>query len=265
MIKESRKQDIQNRALIGLRVIFIFFGIFFLFTNIVLASSLPLPGRTKVIREEVIEQAGEECKMFFCESELSQEKVSSFYQKELSARGYSLFLNLDTMQMYKKEGKTFMVVVSSNPEGKTNIVLTQGGGLDALGKATRSRNTPDCEDIPNVPVYPGVRCLDSIRMRKMQSLVQRYSVAVDAYRIADFYRQEMPRYGWYIENETDMAQVLSDRREFSGAGATGLDFEGSTQMSFKDNQGVGCVITVMPAIMGSGSMINIMYNESKRQ
>jgi len=251
--------------LIELKIIFILFRIIFLFTNIAVALSLPLPGRTKVIREEVIEQAGQEYKMLFCESELSQEKVSSFYQKELTAKGYSLLLNVDTMQMYKKEGKTFMVVVGSNPEGKTNIVLTEGGALGAFGEAARSRKTPDCEDIPNVPVYPGARCMDSIWMRKMQSLTQRYSVAVDAGQVSDFYRQQMPQYGWYIDNEVDMAQVLEGNGGFAvNGGASGLDFSGATQIFFKDDQGVDCIITVMPAITGSGSMINIMYNENKK-
>ncbi len=258
MIKELQKQDITNRALIKLRAIFILFGIIFLFTNIVFAASLPIPARTEVIREEVVEQGGEEYKIVFCESKLSPEKVNSFYEKKLPALGYSLLFNTDKMKMYKKEGKTFMVVVSINPEGKTNIVLTQGGGFAAIGKAAQSRTTPDCEDFPDVPVYPGARCMASTRMRNMQATAQRFSVAADAYRIVDFYRKEMPRYGWYIDKEVDAPQSLAD------SGMPDVDLSGLEQIFFKNNQGADCVITVMPSITGDGSTMNIMYNESKR-
>lgn len=254
------------RRLIGLRAIFIFLGIIFLSANIVFAASLPVPAGTKVIREENVEQTGREYKMLFCESGLSQEKVISFYRKELSAQGYSILLNTDKMQMYKKEGKTFMVAVSANPEGKTNIILTEGIGLAALGKAAQSGGTPDCEDLPNVPVYPGARCLASTKMKNARSTSQRFSADADAYRIADFYRQQMPRYGWYIDKEVDISQALANRGNSAGGGGLGgLDLEGAAQMSFKDDQGVECVITVMPAVTGKGSTINIIYNESKRQ
>ncbi len=234
------------------KAIFLSLAAILLSVNFALALTLPLPPNSKVVREETAVAGGQDKKVTFCESQSSEEKVSAFYQKELEKKGYSIFMQQPNMKIYTKGDDLFMLLVSSDKE-KTTFILTEA----KTGQAAAADMLQSCEDIASVPVYPGSRCMGSVRLKSSGALSVRYSAPDDAEDVLGFYRAQMPLNGWKLKQETDMGKLLAK----SGAAGMGAGLQGATLLLFKGPKNETCTITLMPTPMGRGALISIMYEE----
>lgn len=228
-----------------------------------LALSLPLPPDTKVIREETVEAGGKEQDVTFCESDLSEEKLSSFYRAELEKRGYSIFMQQGKLGVYMKGDNLFMVMINSAcptcANAKTSIVLTESK-MENTNPAAMLQN---CEEIPSVPAYPGAQCMGSMRMKGAQAKSVRYSAPAETQEVIGFYRSQMPQAGWKLEQETEIGKHLP-REAISGQQmGVSLNLEDAIQLTFKGLKNERCMITLMPSFIGRGTLINIIYEEAK--
>lgn len=245
---------------IKFKITFLILLICFFWVNLALALSLPLPPNTKVIREEVVEAAGQDKQVTFCESDLNEEQVSAFYRKQLESRGYSIFMQQKNLGVYLKGQEMFMVMIGP-PSGtaKTSVILT----TTKMDTAGMPAGPQVCEDIPSIPVYPGAQCLGSMRMKNMRAISAKYSVSAELENVLGFYRSQMLKNGWTLEQEKPMAQYMPKQALSDMTQGGGLNLEGATLMVFKNLKDERGMITLMPAIIGQGTLINITYEEKK--
>lgn len=239
------------------KVIFLLISAIFLSGNFALALTLPLPPNSKVVREEIAEAGGQDKKVTFCESELNEEKVSSFYQRELEKRGYGIFMQQPSMKIYTKGDDLFMLILSSDKQ-KTTFILTEA----KTGQAAAANMLQACEDIPSVAVYPGAQCMGSMRLKSSGAVSVKYSSSKDLEEVLSFYRLQMPVSGWKLEKETDMGKFFANQQP-SGAAGMGMNLQGATMLLFEGLKNERCIITLMPMPMGRGTLISIMYEEKK--
>jgi hypothetical protein len=269
-----KEKGMNGKADFKIKRVFLILLILFFSTKIVLAASFLVPDNTKVIREETIESAGEAQQIAFCESKLSEEEISSFYRKKLEERGYSIFLNQKNLSIYLKGEEMFMIMVAPSGEtGKTSLVLTTG----KMGVGRGPTGPRICEDVPNVPVYPGAQCMSSMRMKNGSAISVRYSASAELGDVIGFYRSQMLNKGWTLEEETPVAQHLYrnmpdenilDGLDLEGAsqleGMLGdLNLEGATLFVFKSLKDEHCMISLGPAPMQESTLINITYEKEK--
>lgn len=221
--------------------------------------ALPLPPNTKIIREEVVETGDDNKDVVFCESTLGEEKIVSFYRNEMEKKGYSIFMQQKNMMIYTKGEDLFMVMLAPVPEGgKTSLILTTSKiKMGSMGQAQ------GCEDLPDVPVYPGAQCMGSMKMRNMRAISSRYTVGVELEEVLNFYRVKMVQYGWTIESEKRMGDNMPGDSLSSTMGGMGVDLSNVTLLVFKKAAGERSTVNLMPNPSGKGTMINITYEEKK--
>lgn len=142
---------------------------------------------------------------------------------------------------------------------KISIILTETkmGGLGGKPQVL------SCEDVPSVPVYPGARCLGSMRLKSSKSVLVRYLASAELEDVRNFYLLRLPQGGWVLEQETNAGEYIP-QQFFPGADAgLNLNLQKSSITIFKSLKNERCTIAFMPSLIGSGTMINITYEEAK--
>jgi hypothetical protein len=233
----------------------------FLISGIGWALSVPLPPETKIIREETAEAGGENKQVTFCSSSLNKEKISSFYRKELEKRGYSIFLQQPQLLVYSKGDNLFLVMLGegSGSGQKTSIVLTES----KMGGFGRKPEDQICEDIPYVPVYPGAQCSGSIRLKSSKSISSRYLASAEVSDIRGFYLLNLQQAGWAIEQEKDAGKFMSPQALPNTGSGISESIKKSIIITFRGLKNERLTVALMPSFIGSGTMINIVYEEAK--
>ena len=252
----------------------LFFIIFFiLFLSKTVFAEAPIPWGAKLIRDDIaVTGNGEERKIASYETKASKQELINYYLKEMPSRGYSLFMNGERNLVFRKAEELVIVAIPPSPGGKTNFMVSTalmkiGSGMTDLYNAKAS-----CEPIPSVPVYPGAGCMASTRLKSGGSRSAAYSVEDSSGVVLDFYRAQMPRYGWQLTKEFDLKDVMLKAAQGQQQAAMSMeqqaaigDFLGNALgMLFTNQRGSGCTLYVVnnPASKGA-SIIRIIYDENK--
>jgi len=223
-------------------------------TGVVWATGLPLPFGTSVIQEEIAEVDGKENKVGIYEVRLNRERVIGFYKKELAKKGYNLFLEQENTAIFLKGNEICLVTATSFGE-KTQFILSRsqrGNQLD--GPAV-------CEEIVSVPVYPGAKCLRSMKMRSGRVHSVNYLISASIEEVLDFYQRNMPLKSWSLEQERDIGEPLSKEAfSYDGSGIV-ESLDTARQLVFKNHKGERCLILVMGSPLSRDTLITITHEK----
>lgn len=105
--------------------------------------------------------------------------------------------------------------------------------------------------------------MGSSRMKKMRAEVVRYSAPAEIKDVLDFYRVQMQQNSWNLEKELAMADYLPQEALSGSSSGVSLNLQGATQLNFTNSQNARCMVTLMPAFTGTGTLINIVYEQAK--
>lgn len=235
----------------------VFFGL--LYSDIAFAG-LPLPRGSQLIRKEIVETDGKEKMFNFYETRLRADEVMSFYKRELTRRGYNLFIEGNNNAIFLKGEEMFMVVVTPGTAGKTQFITTT-----ASTDISIKPQEVVCEDIPSVPVYPGARCMRSMKMGSGKVRSVSYLTKDTVEDALNFYRFNMPGVLWNLEGEMDLGSILSESMPSEDEIGIDLGLSSARQIIFKNSKGASCIISVMNSPVGRSTLINITYDEEPEQ
>ncbi len=244
---------------------------FILFLSEIAFAEVPIPWGAKLIMDDIaVTGSGEERKITSYETKASKQELLNYYLKEMPGRGYKLFMNGEQNLVFSKAEELVLVVVrGSSVEGKTNFIISTASMGSLLNKTNSYGSSAECESIPSVPVYPGARCMNSTRLKSGGSRSATYTTENSISAVIDFYRGQMLRYGWQMENENNFGDMLKAMQEKQqGAMAPEQqevmrDFLGNSRgMNFTNQTGNRCFVQVMNNPMNKGvSLISIVYED----
>lgn len=234
------------------KLIFVLFNV--ILVGVAWAIELPLPSGSRVIQEETAEVDSKGNKVGVYESGLSEERVMSFYKKELARRNYNLFLEQENTAIFLKGNQMCLITVSSTG-GKTQFIVSTAY-TDSLkpGQAV-------CEDIASVPVYPGAKCLRSMKMRAGKVHSVNYSTPASIEEVLDFYQMKMPLSLWSLEQQINVGESLPEEAFSGGSLGIAESLSNAKQLIFGNHKGERCTIMVMDSPFGRQTLINIIYEE----
>ena len=250
----------------------IFFIIsFILFLSEISFAEVPIPWGAKLIRDDIaVTGSGEERRVASYETKASKQELLNYYLKEMPGRGYRLFMNGEQNLVFSKAEELVIVVVPSSQGGKTNFMVSTAPMKALPGKGNSYNSGVNCEPIPSVPVYSGARCMSSTRLRSGGSSSTAYSIEDSASLVLDFYRSQMPRYGWQLEKESSLGDIMSKATQGQQQAeitpdqqAVMRNFIGSARgMFFINQKGNGCFVQVMNNPTNKeASIVSIIYED----
>jgi hypothetical protein len=251
--------------------IIIFTISFILFLSEIAFAGVPIPWGAKLIMDDVaVTGSGEERKITSYETKAGKQELLNYYLKEMPIRGYKLFMNGEQNLVFSKADELVLVVVrGTSAGGKTNFIISTASMGSLVNKTNSYGSSAECESIPSVPVYPGARCMNSTRLKSGGSRSATYTTEESISVVIDFYRGQMQRYGWQIENENNFGDMLKAMQE-KQQGAMTLeqqavmrDFLGNSRgMNFSNQAGNRCFVQVMNNPMNKEvSLISIVYED----
>ncbi|MBU2035246.1 MAG: hypothetical protein KKA59_05680, partial [Candidatus Omnitrophica bacterium] len=163
--------------------------------------------------------------------------------------------------VYSKGDNLFLVMLGGDSAAgqKISIVLTEA----KMGKLGGKLQVQSCEDIPTVPVYPGARCSGSIRLKSSKSISVRYLTSAGLEDVRGFYRLNLQQAGWSIEQEKDVGKFIPPQALPDAGAGLSQGLEKSIIITFRGLKNERLMISLMPSFIGSGTMINITYEEAK--
>ncbi|MBU2221109.1 MAG: hypothetical protein KJ722_00690, partial [Candidatus Omnitrophica bacterium] len=165
------------------------------------------------------------------------------------------------LSIYSKEDKLFLVMLGEGSAGqKTSIILTEA----KIGRTSGKPQVQNCEDIPSVPVYPEARCQGSVRLKSSKSVSVRYLAPAELKDVHGFYRLHLPQAGWAIEQERNMGESIPEQSFSNADPGISESFKKSIIITFRGLKNERLMVNLMPSFMGSGTMINIVYEEAKQ-
>jgi hypothetical protein len=262
------KQDVLCRGLF-----FVVFFILFLFE--IVFAGVPVPWGAKILRDDIsVSGSGEERKIATYETKASKQELLNYYLKEMPNRGYSLFMNGEQNLIFKKAEELVIVVVPPSQNDKTSFMVTSVLLNSASVMNSLSGGMVNCEPIPSVPVYPGARCMSSMHLKSGGPRTASYSTEDSSSVAIDFYRTQMPRYGWQLEKEMNFEDAMLKGMQGQPQLAANPNrmvamqdlIRGARGMSFINLKGYSCTVNVMNNIMNKGmALINIVYEEKLRK
>lgn len=240
-----------------------------LFSGMVFAE-VPVPWGTKLVRSDTtVNGSGEEHKIATYETKASKQDLSNYYLREMSNRGYSLFMKGEQNIVFNK-GEELVMIVFSPSLGEKNTFMISTAYINTKYGSYPYDSSSACESIPSVPVYPGSRCMNSTRVKSGDSRLTAYSVEAPVGEVFDFYRSQMSTYGWRLENEVDLENVVLDsindqqqiRISPEQEKAMRDFYKGAKGASFIDRKGSKCFVHVAdnPVVRGE-VLINLVYDE----
>lgn len=231
-----------------------FIGVFILCCTKSAIAGAPVPWGAKLLKEDVAVTNNQEKQVRSYETNTSKDEIIKYYLREMPLRGYALFMNGESNVVFTKGEEMTMVVAVPSGAGKTVFVIVEaplkagasetglsGGGIQA-----------SCEDVPSVPVYPGARCSQSMRLKSENTRSATYSAVGSIADVLGFYRSQMPQYMWKLAKELDLGKDMPARSPF----------EGAYGLYFTNPKGNGCMVSVMdtPGMKGL-LIITIAYEE----
>lgn len=149
------------------------------------------------------------------------EKILDFYQRELPNYGWQLGTVWEGLNImyFTKEDRFLYVAASDTIRGYdlsvTKFVLVLSKRELHLCVAATFVGGPNFKETPGrdlafIPRYPGaVRVASIIRQDKEAFFI--YMVREDAIKIADFYRKNLPNYGWRISKRLSVPRSCIQR------------------------------------------------------
>lgn len=250
----------------------LFFIIFFiLFLSKTVFAEAPIPWGAKLIRSDIaVVGSTEERKIASYETKASKQELLNYYLKEMPNRGYSLFMNGEQSLVFKKAEELVIVAVPLSPDGKTRFMVSIASMKATSGTMDPSSAEISCEPLPFVPAYPGARCMNSTRLKSGGSRSAAYSAEDSGEAVFNFYRAQMPRYGWQLTREFSLEETMSKATQYGQQIAITSEQQammsnllgGTRGMLFTNQKGNGCTVVVMNNPTNKGaSAINIIYED----
>jgi hypothetical protein len=247
---------------------------FILFLSEIAFAEVPIPWGAKLIRDDIaVTGSGEQRNIASYETKASKQELLNYYIREMPLRGYKLFMNGEQNLVFSKAEELVMVVVPKSADGKTNFMVSTAPMKAFLGKGN-SNAEGNCEPIPSVPVYAGARCMNSTRLKSGGSRSAAYSIEDSVNSVIDFYRRQMPLYGWQIEKESSLVDIMS--KTTSGQEQVPItpeqqammrNFLGSARGLFFINQtGNSCFVQIMNNPTNKeAAVVSIIYEDKSAQ
>ncbi|PIQ88947.1 MAG: hypothetical protein COV72_05750 [Candidatus Omnitrophica bacterium CG11_big_fil_rev_8_21_14_0_20_42_13] len=244
---------------INSKIIFMFLCLSFLINDYALAEYMPMPPNTHILNQEELETAQGDKKVIFAETSMAQESIKEFYRKELQSKGYSVVIQLEGMALYSKGDDMFLITISPENKGKTSLVLTSGK-LDL--KNQQQKKETKCTEIPGIAVYPGAECIDSMYAKMRKAHIARYAVSVGTEDVANFYKIQMQKSGWALDNEMDLGDNLPPKIALENKSSL-KSLRGAKNIVFinPSNKKLRCTLNLIPVFPGGGTMLSITYFE----
>ena len=262
-----------KQKVLSVRLFFIISFIFFL-SEIAIAG-VPIPWGAKLIKDDVaVTGSGEERKIASYETKASKQELFNYYLREMPNRGYSLFMNGGENLIFRNEKEMVVVIVPPPMSDKTNFMVTTASMPSVSEVGNPYRANRNCEPILSVPAYPGASCMNSTRLKSGASHSAAYSTSDPISAVLDFYRSQMPQFGWQLEKEINLEDFISEglRRQQQEAmlpeqrAAMREAYGGARGIFFTNYKGNACSVYVMSNPMNKElSMINIVYENKKPQ
>jgi hypothetical protein len=249
---------------------------FILFLSEIAFAGVPVPWGAKLIRDDTaVIGNGEERQITSYETKASKQELLNYYLKEMPNRGYNLFMKGEQNLIFNKGKDLVIVVVPPSQDGKTSFMVSTVLMKSLSERVNSSGIGNNCEPIPSVPVYPNARCMNSTRLKSGSSMSAAYAIEDSGNAALNFYREHMPRYGWKLDKEINLGDImLKDMQAKQAAAlrpeqqAAMSDFYGSARgLFFINSEGNKCSVQVMnnPANK-EAAVISIAYeNKAPKQ
>lgn len=266
MPKTGRKELMAKQKSLGTKLFFMI--TFILFLSEIAIAEVPVPWGAKLIRNDtVITSSGEERTVAAYETKASKQGLINYYLKEMPNRGYNLFMNGEENLVFTKGEDLAIVALLPSGDGKTQFMVSTAS-TPASARANSDGGVVKCAEIPSVPVYPGARCMQSIRLKSDVIRSVAYSTDDSTDAVYNFYLLQMPRYAWQLEKERNLDDLMSEASQgekplamaSTQEAAMRASFRGSRGMSFTNQKGDICSINISDNPMTKGeSLFNIIY------
>ena len=259
----------QQKALC-LRMFFIIS--FILFLSGAAFAEIPIPWGAKLIREDIATSgSGEERKIASYETKASKQELFNYYLREMPNRGYNLFMKGEQNLIFNKAEELAIIVLPPSQDGKTQFMVSTSQVKPVSDMANPYAGAVNCEAIPSVPAYPGARCMNSTRLKSGGSMSAAYSTEDSVSAVLNFYRAQMPRYGWSMDRETNLEDSMlkatqggQQRLVMTPEQESAMhDLYGSARgIFFTNSRGNSCSVHTMNNPIAKGaSFINIIYED----
>ena len=237
---------------------------FVLFLSEIAFAGVPIPWGAKLIQDDVVSSSGDGRKITTYETRASKQELINYYLREMPNRGYTLFMNGEQNVIFKNGDELVIVILPPSTEGKTRFMIAIAS-MGLAGNGGRS----SCENIPSIPAYPGARCNQSMRMGSGKGQVVSYFSADTVDAVLNYYRSFMARSQWHLIEELNLVDSIPKADQAGGAledtEAAAQLLKGARSMRFTNDQGNGCVITVLNSLIGGGTSFSITYEEKISQ
>lgn len=229
-------------------------------------DTLPLPGQTALLKEDEMIMNNQKIKTIHCRSSLSQEDIRSFYLRFLPGLGWSedcpecsqgkkdnaplSFTKVDT------KISIIIIPIPIGKKGENDIIIAMSKLKEEAQKGEGSDEEPEGKDLSFVPRYPQSKRVSSLEYNASQKAMLTYSSLDGADKILDFYRQNMPDYGWNLLDESDFQDLPAELKEMQGQ----FKLEGGA-LIFKGPRGE-CIVSVSetPQEGENSRIIGIKYD-----
>jgi len=243
---------------------------FILFLSELAFAGTPVPWGAKIIQDDiVITGKGEERRVVSYETKASKQELLDYYLREMPNRGYSLFMNGEQNLIFKKEEELVVVVVPPSQDGKTHFMISTVSMKSALDSVNPDSAGIKCEPIPLVPVYPGARCVNSVRLKSGGSRTAAYSTEDSNSAVLNFYRNQMPRYGWQLDKDVNLGDMMLKAMQGQQSQQQAIMqniYENSRALYFINPTGNSCSVTAMNnPVDKKTTIININYADKALQ
>lgn len=232
-------------------------------------AGVPVPWGAKLIRDDTAVVGSEERRIITYETKAGKKELLNYYLREMPNRGYSLFMNGEQNLIFKKAEDLVIVIVPPSQDSKTRFMISAVSMKPALASANPDNAGSNCESLPLVPLYPGARCVNSMHLKSAESKTAAYSTEDPSGVVVNFYRGQMPRYGWQMDKEMNLGDIMSKStqgKQLENMAAIQDIYENARAMYFINQAGKSCSVFVMSnPVNKKGTLVTINYADKAAQ
>lgn len=169
----------------------------------------PVPVLTQQLRQETNRIMGNDFAITIYSSELPFAEIAKFYQERLSRDGWESIAagSFPEGLIFKREDEMLNIqrLPAENPQ-ETVFSLSRG----KVGPFTGEMPQAEEKEFQDLPVYPNAKSAPLSSLQSASGDLIGYTTADSPEEVLEFYRQQLPQYGWQIENEMPLTDYGMD-------------------------------------------------------
>jgi len=183
----------------------------------------PLPSAAEELSREQMQLMGGDFTITIYATELSFKEITKFYQEKLLQNGWEDISKDEKLKQlanaglfskslfFKNNDEVITIQNLPNPQAprETRFSLARGRPRFLRSDLGEEEPEPEHRELKDIPVYPGATMEPFSSIRTQGRIQVGYTTSDNIEQVIQFYREELPVYGWEIEEELPVMEYDS--------------------------------------------------------